>query len=279
MPSSWVEAKGQATHTVIDQGVGSGPPLILVHGVGLDHTMWDLVAEPMTVRLTGPSQVVRYDLLGHGRTGDPQGKRTMSDFIDQLLAVVDAVGSPRPPDVVGLSLGGGIVRGAAARFPRVFGRVVITNTVFNRNDDQRQGNLARLRLAEDQGMSPIADLAIDRWFSKPWQVAHHDRASAVGHRLASTDLGGYLKAYQVFVDGDPAMPDQLPSLTNETLVVTGDRDLGSTPAMAEAMVAALPAATARVLSDAGHVPPIECPEAFVDLLIDFLENPHHDPVN
>ena len=263
----------EPTNTVIDQGVGSGPPLILVHGVGLDHTMWDLVAETMSVRLTGPSQVVRYDLLGHGQTGDPEGPRAMSDFIDQLLAVVDAIGSPRPPDIAGLSLGAAIVRGAAARYPEMFRRVVIANAVFNRTDEQRQGNIERLKLAAEHGMDPIADLAIDRWFTKPWQRRHHGRASAVGRRLATTDLSGYLKAYQCFIEGDPAMPDQLRSLSNETLVVTGDRDRGSTPAMTEAMAAVLPKGSAQVLADVGHLPPVECPEAFTQILIEFLEKP------
>ena len=48
---------------------GSRPPLVLVHGVGLDHTMWDLVVDD----LAADRLVIRYDLLGHGRSPDPPG--------------------------------------------------------------------------------------------------------------------------------------------------------------------------------------------------------------
>ncbi len=275
------------THIRTEAGVGTGSPLILVHGVGLDHTMWDLVVPRLVAATDGPRAVVRYDLIGHGRSAAGDGPPTMAGFVEQLLAVADAGlgtdssdrsdGSERDlddrPDVVGLSLGGAIVRGAAARHPERFGRVVVANTVFKRDRERRQGNLERLRLAETQGMGPVADLAVDRWFTEAWQQAHPERVEAVRRRITSTDLNGYLGAYRVFVDGDPEMPELLPALANEVLFVTGDRDTGSTPAMTAEMADLVPNGTARVLAATGHLPPIERPDEFGALLIDFLKEP------
>lgn len=259
------------TPVVVDPGAGPGPSLVLVHGVGLDHTMWDLIVPTLTARPAGPGRVVRYDLIGHGRTPTADGAVTIETFVDQLIAVCNGPDVPDQPDLVGLSLGGAIVRGAAARHPGRFNSVVIANAVFQRTEAQRRGNLDRLRLAADQGMGPVADLAVDRWFTPQWSRANPERSAAVQRTLATADLDGYLAAYRVFVDGDPAMPALLPSLTNRTLVVTGDRDTGSTPAMTEAMAALLPDGTARILADTGHLPPVEHPALFADLLIEFLE--------
>ena len=60
-----------ATHIRIEGG-GGGTPLVLLHGVGLDLTMWDGVVDA----LAADRQVVRFDMLGHGRTLDPSGNRS-----------------------------------------------------------------------------------------------------------------------------------------------------------------------------------------------------------
>lgn len=262
------------THVVSETGTGPGPPLVLVHGVGLDHTMWDLVVERLRAAPGGPATIVRYDLAGHGRSGPlGDGTLTLDDCIGQLLAVTDQDGDSGRPDVCGLSLGGTIVRGAAARHPTRFGRVVVANTVFDRDATQRRGTRDRLHLAREQGMAPIADLAVDRWFTAAFRAAHPDRVTGIHRRLVTTDLAGYLPAYRVFVDGDPAIGDLLPGLTTPTLFVTGDRDTGSTAAMSHAMAALAPKAVAHVMSDTGHLPPIERPDEFTALLTDFLERP------
>lgn len=260
------------TNTVTKPGFGDGPPLVLVHGVGLDHTMWDLVAPILLADRRGPRAVTAYDFFGHGETCPSTETLTMQHLVDQLLTVSAAVAPETLPDIAGLSLGGAIVRAAAARHPDRFGRVVVANAVFNRSEEQRKGNLDRLKLAAEHGMGPVADLAIARWFTKPWQQAHPDRLAAIQQRIITTDLAGYLAAYRVFADGDPAMPGLLPALINDTLVVTGERDTGSTPTMTEAMAEVLPNGAARVLPSLGHLPPIECPETFAELLLDFLEN-------
>ena len=262
----------EPTHVVSETGTGTGPPLVLVHGVGLDHTMWDLVVERLRAAPGGPTTIVRYDLMGHGRSAPiVEGTLSLDDCIAQLLAVVERWGDAGPPDVCGLSLGGTIVRGAVARHPARFGRVVVANTVFDRDATQRGGAMERLRLARDQGMAPIADLAIDRWFTGAFRAAHPDRVTRIHRRLVTTALTGYLPAYRVFVDGDPAIGGLLPELTNPALFVTGDRDTGSTAAMSHAMAALAPESVAHVMSDTGHLPPIERPAEFTAVLTDFLE--------
>ena len=268
-------ASGQAgvsggTHIRLDgEGAGNGPPLVLIHGVGLDHTMWDLVVGDLaTDRL-----VVHYDLLGHGQSVDPPGPRTVENLVDQCLGVLDTCG-PVTPDVAGLSLGGMVALGLAVRHPGRLGRLALCNTVFDRSAEDVQRIRERLSLAEAGRMGSVVDLAVDRWFDAGWQATHPDRVDAVRNRLLSNNLEAYLKAYRAFVEGDPLKPGEACSVPTHTLAVTGELDPGSTPAMTSALAVALEDCRAVILPGLHHIPPIEDPTAFVAVLRSFLEKPY-----
>ncbi len=250
------------------------PPLVLVHGVGLDLHLWDLVVDVLAVdRL-----VIRYDLFGHGHSDDPTGPRSIDDFVSQCLGVLAATTiedtAGRTPDLAGLSLGAMVALAVGARHPQAIGRLVAMNAVFNRTADQIEGPRARLALTAAEGMGPVADLAIARWFTIDWQVEHPERAAAVDERIRTTDLDGYLKAYGLFVEGDPAMPAGAARITAPTLALTGERDTGSTPAMSRAIALAVIDGQSRVLSGLGHLPPIEAPESWSAALLEFLDRPN-----
>jgi len=245
---------------------GEGPPLVLVHGVGLDHTMWDRVLDS----LGASRRVIRYDLLGHGQTPDPPGPRTLDDFVVQLLTVLDAHRLDRA-DVAGLSLGGMVVLAAAARHPDRFDRLALLNTVFERSPEQVETALRRMAIAESEGMAAVADLAVDRWFSTQWQAKHPAQVDQVQRRLADTDPVGYLKAYRVFIAGDPLMPEGATAVTAATLVMTGELDPGSTPAMSRALATAVTGAQVRILAGLHHLPPVEEPSTFAGALLEFFD--------
>jgi pimeloyl-ACP methyl ester carboxylesterase len=121
-------------------------------------------------------------------------------------------------------------------------------------------------------MALVADLAIERWFASDWQVAHPERVGAVRRCMLANDVAAYLKAYRVFVDGDPTMPAAAAAVTARALVMTGELDPGSTPAMSEALASAVADGVARILPGLRHLPPLEAPEAFVAALLDFLDH-------
>ncbi len=244
---------------------GTGPPVVLVHGVGLDHTMWDRVVP----RLAAIRTTVRYDIWGHGTSVDPPGDRTLDDFVEQLVDVIDTH-CGGCADVAGLSIGGLIARGAAIRHPDRITRLMLLNAVYNRSTEQRRANCARLELARAEGMHPIAELALDRWFRPEWQSANPELVATVRTRITTTPLPGYLKAYSVFTEGDPLVPAAIGQIAAPTLVVTGELDVGSTPEMTLAMAADIPDARAVVLPGLHHVPPIEDPAACTAPLLDFL---------
>lgn len=250
---------------------GSGPAVVLVHGVGLDHTMWDRVVQPLSAHRT----VVRYDLLGHGMTEDPPGPRSLDDFVEQLVGVIDELAvrtaATGPVAVVGSSLGALISLATAARNADRISSLVVANIIYGRTPEQQAGVEGRLALTEQQGMGPVAELAIDRWFSAAWQHQHPELVEQVATQLRSNDVAAYLKAYRVLATTDLAADGVAHQVVCPALAVTGALDPGSTPAMTEQLGADLANGTALVLDGLRHLPSIEAPERFVDCVISFLD--------
>lgn len=100
---------------------GSGPPTLLLHGIGNYGRYWDLFADAVDDRLT----LVAPDARGHGESGRPADGYAPSDFMADALAVLDALGIPRAV-VVGHSMGGTHSINLAARHPdRVRALVIV----------------------------------------------------------------------------------------------------------------------------------------------------------
>ena len=81
---------------------GSGPPVLLVHGFPLDHTMWDAQVEALSEQY----RVIAPDLRGFGRSGVTEGKVTMEQFADDLAGLLDGLEVAGPVVFCGLSMGG-----------------------------------------------------------------------------------------------------------------------------------------------------------------------------
>ena len=147
--------------------------------------------------------------------------------------------------------------------------------VIGRSESQLTGVRQRLELAENEGLEPVADLALKRWFTPQWRASHPAEAESVRQRLLTTDHAGYLKAYRLFVDSDALASASAPDIEALTLVLAGERDSGSTPEMAVALADAIPAGEARIMPGVHHLAPIEQPNLFSNALLEFLnqENP------
>ena len=101
--------------------------------------------------------------------------------------------------------------------------------------------------------------ALDRWFSPEFEATHPGVVEAVRERMENNDADVYANAYEVFATGDAELVDQVHRIVAPTLVITGEHDQRSTPAMARALAAAIPGATAVVIPAARHLLPLERP--------------------
>src|SRR5688500_1730887 len=134
------------------------PVVMLSHSLGLDHGMWDTQAAALVPHL----RVLRYDLRGHGATDASPGDYTIEQLGRDALAVADAAGASTFA-FCGLSLGGMVGQWVAVNAPGRLTHLVLANTSSRLTDPAAME--ARRRAALEEGMAPLADTVLGRFFS------------------------------------------------------------------------------------------------------------------
>jgi pimeloyl-ACP methyl ester carboxylesterase len=247
-------------------GPGStGDTIVLVHGVGLDRTMWDL----QMAALAPKYRVVRYDLLGHGQSAD-QPISDIRTFIEQLKELLASLSIDRF-HLIGLSMGGVIAQGFAGRHSDRLKTMILMNTVYRRDTTELTGMRSRLALTREQGLGPVADAALSRWFDSAFHAAFPERVAIIRQKMLSNRLEPYIAAYSALIDADAIIQDALTQVTCPTLVIAGEHDPGSTPEIARRMVADLRHGELLILPGLHHLTPWEAPELVSETILDFLE--------
>ncbi len=233
---------------------GAGAPLVLVHGVGLDCEMW----EPLVPLLQPGRRLIRYDMQGHGASAKPRGPYRLGDFVAQLDRLATALDLDRF-DLAGFSMGGMVAEAFTARFPERVRRLALLHTVHDRGPAERAAVGARLAQTEAGDLDGAIEAALARWLNAAFRKAHPDAVAAIERRMRSNDRAAYLASYRVFATGDAEVLDAIDRIRCPTLVLTGEYDTGSTPAMSKALAARLPAATLAILPGLRHLALLEAP--------------------
>ncbi len=247
---------------------GSGPALVLIHGVGLDHTMWT----PALPTLEQHFSVIRYDLIGHGATPAVGATVTLNDFTDQLRALMDAIAVERA-HVLGFSLGGIIARGFAVSDPKRVDRVVVLCSIAPRSDAQRRAIATRLQQLESHGVAATLDAAIERWFTPAFIVQRPEVIARTRATLLANTAPGYPAAYRFFATADNAIDGIESRIQSPLLAITAEHDVGSTPEMAQRIAAQARAGQAHVVPGLKHMAVVEAPDAVLDPVVRFLNRP------
>ncbi len=249
---------GDHATTVAQAGV-AGPPVVLVHALGLDWRMW----EPVITQLAAGRSVYAYDVRGHGSATKAPRPSRMNDLATDLLAVMDALALDRT-HVVGLSYGGGIAQTAATLAPERFESMTLmatTNVAFEAFED-------RARSIEQDGMAAQVAPSLVRWFTSDalavndWGVRYArdcvlrgdpEHAAAAWRAFQTLDVQGKLTGF-----GAP------------TLVLAGERDVSTTPEVMSRIAVEIPGARYEEMPAAPHMPTLEQPQLVVDALEEFL---------
>ena len=247
---------------------GQGDAVVLIHGVGLDHNMWERQVE----RLKTQFQVITYDMLGHGQSAHPPDERFLGDFVRQLHHLLVNL-ELRNVAIVGFSMGGLVAREFAIQYPEMTTKLVLMNTVFRRSPEQRAAVMARYEVSKSGQLEDGIDAAIRRWFSEDFARINADVVDQVRARLRTNDPQGYLKAYKVFATA--VDPDGTLSIACPTLAMTGELDSGSTPEMACALAEVIKQGNAKILPGLRHMAPIEGAGLVNQTLMEFLETPEN----
>ncbi len=255
---------GKAGHTSYEV-TGAGPALILIHGVGLDLTMWT----PQVTALAEHFQIIRYDMLGHGRSERGDGHLSLSDFVEQLDQLLDHL-ELASVFLAGFSMGGAVAMSFAATHPQKVSRLVLMHTVYRRTEAQINALMGRVNQVAAHGPASTADAALERWFSPGFRQANPGTMMAIKQRLVSNDPVGYLTAYRLFAAADGDLFDAPAAVRCPALVMTGELDIGSTPLMSHQIAQAITTAECVILPGQRHMAPTEAAESVNRLILNFL---------
>jgi pimeloyl-ACP methyl ester carboxylesterase len=265
-------------HRVRYLTAGSGPPVVLVHGITSSAETW----RPAMRALARAHTVIAPDLLGHGASAKPRGDYSLGAYATGVRDLLAALGHDRVT-VVGHSLGGGVAMQFAYQFPERTQRLVLVSS----------GGLGRevnvlLRAAALPGAELVLPLLAPSWLGRAV-----DGAAWAGARVglrARRDLEEMVRGFVSLSDAearaaflhtlraviDPGGQrvsgrDRLYLTANlPTLLVWGERDPIIPVAHGRAAHAAMPGSRLEVFDASGHFPHMDDTVRFVTVLEEFL---------
>lgn len=267
-------------HRITYRTAGTGPVLLLVHGIAGSSATWDDVLPWLAERYC----VVAPDLLGHGGSAKPRGDYSLGAYASGIRDLLGVLGHERA-SVVGHSLGGGVVMQFAYQFPERCERLVLVSS----------GGLGRevhpvLRAAALPGAEWILPLLC--------AAGGRDAVDGIARFLgriglrAAPDLEEVWRGFSSLADADSrqAFVHTLRTIVDAsgqrvsaadrlylaaevpTMIVWGERDRMIPVAHARAAHAAIPGSRLEIFPDSGHFPHRDAQRRFVEVLLDFLQS-------
>ena len=247
---------------------GSGPAVLLIHGLGWDHSLWN----PTVERLSADYRVIAADTRGHGRTDKPDGPYDMEMFARDYAGLADALGLSRIC-VIGLSQGGMIAQGLTLLRPDLVTALVLISTSCKSHPSLRDNMESRIAALDKAGPEAAAKIAAESIFSPGWRTANAAllaRFIAWRSVMPTAPLNAATRALYDF-----DLSRDLPRITMPTLVVAGQDDVLTRPEGMEEIAALIPGAEYRLIANSGHMIPVEQPGSLDAILGTFLKTHFH----
>jgi 3-oxoadipate enol-lactonase len=241
---------------------GEGPPVLLLHPLGVDRSFWDGVVPTLS-----GSEVLTYDFPGHGDTPAPEQPYGIAELAVQARQLLTDAGVG-PVDVVGVSLGGLVALQLAADTPDLVRRLVVVDAVAVYPEPLRAMWRDRAERAPVEGMEPFVDPTMGLWFTPEALANGGPLVESVRARLRAADPHGYALACRALERAD--VTGVLDRIAAPTLVVCGEDDAPPFTAAASDLAARLPGARVEWLAPARHAGVLEQPDQFRAALAGFL---------
>jgi pimeloyl-ACP methyl ester carboxylesterase len=245
--------------------VGSGPPLILLHGILADGRVWPEIA----TRLADAYTVIAWDAPGCGQSSDhPPGFR-MADHAAVLDGFASALGLGRP-HLVGHSWGAVLALAAYQHRPS-FARSLVLANGYAGWAGSMPPSMVRDRLATAlAGLDTMTtDGVVQAWLPSLFSSnAEPMVVDALASIMRDFRRDGGRDALRAVAEAD--LREVLPSIDVPTLIVHAELDVRAPVVVAEALAAAIPSAQFANLPGVGHMSYLEAPDEFGSTVRNFL---------
>lgn len=245
-------------------GPAGGPPLVLVHGLGLSGALFDTMAAQLPASL----RILTWDLRGHGRSDVPPAPYAMGQLIRDAERLMDHFGL-KDAVVLGHSLGGLIAQGLATKRLDLVRGLILSNTAARIGTEARwQDRIAAVR---QEGLAAQGAATMERWFGRTWRTAPGMEQAAA--RFAATSPEGWCGAAAAISGTD--FYTTTAALRLPALAIAGANDGATPPDLVRETAGLIPGAEFHLIRGAGHLAFLEKPQDYARAVTAFLTRIGH----
>lgn len=260
----------EVEYRVYFEEAGSGMPLLLQHTAGADGRQWrHLLEDPA---LQTHFRMIAYDLPYHARSLPPpdiewwaRPYQLTRAFLMQVPVTLSRELELERPVFMGCSIGGHLAADLACYYPGVFRAVIALEGAVHTAARRDLSLLDHPRVSNDYRASIMYGIT-----SPSSPEAHRRETAWIYSQGAPAVFKGDLHYYTVEHDLT-GQAGSIDTTRTALYVLTGEYDWSSTPAMGEALVAAIPGATFRMMPGLGHFPMCEDPVRFRTYILPVLD--------
>jgi len=238
-----------------------GIPIVFIHGVGLDHNIWDPQINEFD------NTVLIYDILGHGRTPLNKEKISFDDFSDQIIDLIDELKFSKI-HLIGFSIGSLIARNFATRFSDRLKSLTLLCSIFNRSDNEQK--IVNERFEQTKKDKKLTKDALNRWFNKDFIEKNPLISDKIFSILSNNNMDNFIKVYSLFVNHEDN--EKFENINVKTLVMTGEGDVGSTPEMSDNLSKKIKNSEVKIIPVGKHLCSIECSYDVNKAIKDHIQN-------
>ena len=247
--------------------LGSGPPLIFLHGIGGNRTNWNAQQLAMADTCT----TIAWDARGYGKSDDYEGPLNFSDFSEDLRRLLNFIKIEKA-HFVGLSMGARILMDFYPRNVERVATLTLCDCFFSYKkalSPEKQREFIRLRqkpLLAGKSLSEIAPTLIE-------SLVGPNCTDQARNQLYKSILDIHVDSYLKTIEASTTF-NAKGSLSNFSVpvqLIFGEHDKLTPPSIGESMVSLLPDANLDIILDSGHLSNIEQPEDFNKIMRKFIE--------
>ena len=243
---------------VVERGSGDATPIIFLHGVGSDKSVW----APQLAHFGEGRRAVAFDYPGYGES-EPWPDATRDDFAAAILAAMDAL-SIASAHVCGLSLGGVIAIAIGAAAQSRCASLILADSFAIHPDGQAIFDRSEAA-SRTIGMRALAEARAGALLGKAATPAMH---AEIIETMSRIDPAGYLIGARAVWLADQV--DRAKAIRVPTLVLVGDEDGITPPALSQQLTDLIPGARMELIAGAGHLANLEQEPAFNSVIDRFL---------
>jgi len=225
-------------------------PIVFIHGVGLTKEIWD-----PQVHFFKDYNTLTYDLLGHGETPLKKTKISFEDFSKQLIRLINELNFEKI-HLIGFSLGALIAREFASEHSSKLNSLILHCSIYKRTEEQKRVVRNRFEVAKlDKPASK--QTALRRWLSEDFSKKNPEIYKKIYSILEKNKRLDFLKCYEIFVNYNDD-DEMLRKINANTLITTGQNDVGSTPEMSRNLSQMIQGSKFIEIKKGKHLCSIEC---------------------